>query len=78
MILVKIIIDNKSLYGGNAQEVYLKTIDKGLMALRKGCPNYVLKIVESVEVIQANNTKQVFKINEAIANFNNNVLEIIG
>lgn len=78
MILVKVIIDNKKLYDGNAQVVYLNTIDKGIMALQAGCPNYVLKIEKSIEIVLSNHTKQVLQVNEAIANFNNNVLEIIG
>ena len=48
------------------------------MALQEGCPNYVLKIVEEVNVILSNNKTQKFQIKEAIANFNNNTLEIIG
>lgn len=78
MILVKVIIDNKLLYDGNAKEVYLNTIDKGIMALQEGCPNYVLKIVDSIKIILLNNKTQAFKIKEAIASFNNNTLEIIG
>lgn len=78
MIFVKIIIDNKLLYDGNAQVVYLNTTDKGIMALQEGCPNYVLKIVEAVNVMLSNNKTQKFQIKEAIANFNNNTLEIIG
>ena len=78
MILVKIIIDNKILYDGNAQAVYLNTTDKGIMALQEGCPNYILRITESIEIILSNNKKQTFQIKEAIANFNSNLLEIIG
>ena len=78
MLLVKVIIDNKLLYNGNAEEVYLNTIDKGIMILQEGCPNYVLKIVESIKITLLNNKTQTFQIKEAIANFNNNTLEIIG
>ena len=66
------------LYDGNAQAVYLNTIDRGMMALQEGCTNYVLKITGSIEVILSNNKKQTFQIKEAITSFNNNVLEIIG
>lgn len=78
MILVKVIIDNKLLFDSNAQVVYLNTEDKGIMGLQAGCPNYVLKIKESIEIILQGNKKQTFTVNEAIANFNNNKLEIIG
>ena len=78
MLLVKVIIDNKLLYDSNAKEVYLNTIDKGIMILQEGCPNYVLKIVDSIKIILLNNKTQILQIKEAIANFNNNVLEIIG
>lgn len=78
MILVKVIIDNKLLYDDNAKMVYLKTIDKGIIGLQDGCSNYVLKIIDSLEITLPNNTKQILKIKEAIANFNNNKLEIIG
>ena len=78
MILVKVIIDNKMLYNSNDKAVYLNTIDKGIMALQARCPNYVLKITGYIEIILLNNNKQIFQIKEAIANFHNSVLEIIG
>lgn len=78
MILVKVIVNNKLLYDGNALNVYLNTVDKGIIILQKGCPNYVLQIIESIKITLKNNETKVFAIKEAIANFNNDKLEIIG
>ena len=77
MIKVKIIINNNILYDSNAQLVYLNTIDKGIIELQSGCSNYILKIIDTIKIVKDNNTK-VFNIKEAIANFSNDILEIIG
>lgn len=78
MILVKIIINNKLLYNDSAQSVCLNTNDKGNIELQQGCSNYILKIVDSINVKLLNDETKTFKIKEAIANFNNDILEIVG
>lgn len=78
MILVKIIIDNKLLCNDNAQSVCLNTPDKGTIELQQGCSNYVLTIVNQITVKLLNDETKTFQIKEAIANFNNDILEIVG
>ncbi|MBR1944019.1 MAG: hypothetical protein IJ848_00915 [Alphaproteobacteria bacterium] len=78
MILVKIIIDNKLLYNDNAKSVNLNTTDNGNIELQQGCSNYVLTISDSIKVKLLNDEVQIFQVKEAIANFTNNVLEIVG
>lgn len=78
MILVKIIINNKLVYNDNAQLVYLNTTDKGNMELQQGCFNYVLRILDPIKVKLLNDEIKSFQIKEAIANFNNDILEIVG
>ena len=58
MILVKVIVNNKLVYDSKAEVVYVNTIDKGIMALEENCPNYVLKIKDSVNIILQNHNKQ--------------------